>query len=111
MTQLHMTEAEAARDFHAVLEHVRAGVEIVIERDLHPVAVIRTPPRTERSMDEAIAIAEAFEAKLGYSPLPDPDFSRHVQEAIESHREALDPPNWARSACNQPAAGRSNTQG
>ena len=94
MVQLHITEAEAARDFHAVVEQVRAGAEIVIERDLCPVAVIKTPPRKERSMDEAIAIAEAFEAKLGYSPLPDPDFSRDVQEAIDSHREALDPPNW-----------------
>ncbi len=59
MAELHMTESEAAQDFHAVVERVREGVEIVIERDHRPVAVIRTPPSAGRSIDEAIAIAEA----------------------------------------------------
>jgi len=94
MAELHMTESEAARDFHAVVERVREGVEIVIERDHRPVAVIRTPRGAGRSIDEAIAIAEAFEAKLGYSPVPDPDFAKDVQEGIDAHREPLDPPNW-----------------
>jgi len=31
MAQVHMTEAEAARDFHAVLARVREGSEVVIE--------------------------------------------------------------------------------
>jgi hypothetical protein len=47
-----------------------------------------------RSIDEAIAIAEAFESRLGYAPVPDPDFARDVQEAIGAHREPLDPPAW-----------------
>jgi antitoxin (DNA-binding transcriptional repressor) of toxin-antitoxin stability system len=94
MAELHMTEGEAARDFHAVVERVREGVEIVIERDHRPVAVIRTPPSAGRSIDEAIAIAEAFEAKLGYSPVPDKDFAKDVQEGIDAHPEALDPLNW-----------------
>ena len=38
-----MTEAELARDLHAVLERVRQGVEVVIEQDHRPVAVIMTP--------------------------------------------------------------------
>jgi len=32
MLQVHMTEAEAARDFHAVLERVREGAEVVVDR-------------------------------------------------------------------------------
>lgn len=56
--------------------------------------MISTPPSAGRSIDEAIAIAEAFEAKLGYSPVLDPDFAKDVQEGIDSHREALDPPEW-----------------
>jgi antitoxin (DNA-binding transcriptional repressor) of toxin-antitoxin stability system len=91
MAALHMTENEAARDFHAVVERVREGVEIVIERDHRPIAVISTPPGAVRSIDEAIAIAEAFEAKLGYTLVPDPDFAKDVQEGIDAHRE----PQWA----------------
>ena len=94
MAQLHMTEAEAARDFHAVLERVREGAEIVIEQNQRPVAVIRTPPGPGRSLDEAIALAEAFEANLGYAPEPDPDFARDVQEAIDAHRKPMDLPAW-----------------
>jgi antitoxin (DNA-binding transcriptional repressor) of toxin-antitoxin stability system len=99
MAQLRMTEAEAARDFFAVLARVRDGAEVVVERDHHPVAVITAPAESTtvmryRTIDEAIAIAEAFEARLGYAPVPDPDFASDVQEAINAHREPLDPPAW-----------------
>jgi Phage integrase family len=33
MAELHMTEAEVARDFRAVLDRIRNGAEIVVERD------------------------------------------------------------------------------
>jgi antitoxin (DNA-binding transcriptional repressor) of toxin-antitoxin stability system len=94
MAQVHMTEAEAARDFHAVLARVREGAEVVVEQDHTPVAVIKAPQGPGRSIDECIAIAEAFEARLGYAPVPDEDFARDVQEGIDAHREALDPPAW-----------------
>ena len=94
MAQVHMTEAEAARDFHAVLKRVREGAEVVIDRDDRPIAVIRTPQGPGRSLDEAIAIAEAFESHLGYAPLPDADFGRDVQEGIDGQSEPLDPPAW-----------------
>jgi hypothetical protein len=32
MPQLHITEAQAAGDFHGVLARVREGVEIVVEQ-------------------------------------------------------------------------------
>jgi antitoxin (DNA-binding transcriptional repressor) of toxin-antitoxin stability system len=94
MAQVHITEAEAARDFHAVLKRVREGTEVVIDEDDRPVAVIRTLQGPGRSLDEAIAIAEAFESHLGYAPVPDADFARDVQEGIDAHRESLDPPAW-----------------
>ena len=40
---LHITEAELGRDIHAVLAKVRAGVEVIVERDHRPVAIIKTP--------------------------------------------------------------------
>jgi antitoxin (DNA-binding transcriptional repressor) of toxin-antitoxin stability system len=43
MAQVHMTEAEVARDFHEVIAKVQQGVEVVVEQDHRPVAVIRSP--------------------------------------------------------------------
>ena len=41
---LRLTEAELARDIHAVLARVREeGLEVIIEQDNRPVAVIKTP--------------------------------------------------------------------
>jgi antitoxin (DNA-binding transcriptional repressor) of toxin-antitoxin stability system len=91
---VRITEAELARDIHAVLARVQEGVEVIVEQDHRPVAVIKKPQGPGRSLDEAIAIAEAFEAQLGYAPVPDPDFARDVQEFIDAHREPLDPPVW-----------------
>ncbi len=42
---VHMSEAEVAKDFAAVLEKVRQGAEIIVEQDHRPVAVIKTPQR------------------------------------------------------------------
>ncbi len=36
MATVHMSEAEVARDLHAVLAKVQQGVEIVIEQDHRP---------------------------------------------------------------------------
>jgi len=58
MAELHMTEAEVTKDFGAVLEKVRCGVEVIIERDARPVAVIKAPEFRRRSIDECIALAK-----------------------------------------------------
>jgi antitoxin (DNA-binding transcriptional repressor) of toxin-antitoxin stability system len=94
MAQVHMTEAELARDLHAVLEKVQQGVEVVIEQDHRPVAVIKTPQGPGRSIDECIALAKAYERRLGYAPVPDPGFAKDVQAGIDAHREPLNPPSW-----------------
>jgi antitoxin (DNA-binding transcriptional repressor) of toxin-antitoxin stability system len=94
MAQLHMTEAEAARDFHAVLARVREGAEVVVERDHRPVAVIRAPQGPGRPIAECIAIAKAYEERLGYAPIPDADFAKDVGAGIEAHREPLDLSAW-----------------
>ena len=44
MATLRITEAELARDIHAVLAKVQEGVEVIVEQDHRPVAVIRTAP-------------------------------------------------------------------
>ena len=92
---LRLTEAELARDIHAVLARVREeGLEVIVEQDHRPVAVIKTPQGPGRKISECIAIAKAYEENLGYAPVPDADFAADVQAAIDGHREPLNPPAW-----------------
>jgi hypothetical protein len=94
MAQIHMTEAELARDLHAVLERVREGAEVVVEENNQPVAVIRMPRGPGRPIAECIAIARAYEEQLGYAPVIDADFAADVQAAIDAHSEPLDTSAW-----------------
>jgi antitoxin (DNA-binding transcriptional repressor) of toxin-antitoxin stability system len=94
MGTLRITEVELARDIHAVLAKVQEGAEVIVEQDNRPVAVIKTPPGPGRKISECIALAKAYEEKLGYAPIPDPDFAKDVQAAIDAHREPLNPPAW-----------------
>ena len=54
MTSVHMSESEVANDLHAVLAKVQQGVEIVIEQDHRPVAVLRATPRSGRLISEIL---------------------------------------------------------
>jgi len=89
MATIHISEADAARDFPGLLARVRAGAEIVIESDAHPVAVIHLPAPPRRSIEECIAqLPEDSPATI------DEDFARDVEEAVAAHREPLNPPAW-----------------
>ncbi len=91
-----MSEAKVARDLHAVLAQVQEGTEVVIEQDHRPVAVLR--PSTDgspgRKLSECIALARAYEEKLGYAPIPDADFAKDVQAGIDARRDSFEPPEW-----------------
>ena len=52
---IHISDAEAASDFPSLLDRVRAGDEVVIEHDAHPVAVLRSAPA---AMADAVNGAE-----------------------------------------------------
>lgn len=51
---MHISAAEAASDFAALLDHIRAGGEVVIEHDARPVAVLR-PAAPPPSLDKTFA--------------------------------------------------------
>lgn len=91
MATLHMSEAELARDVHDVLAKVRQGVEVVIEQDHRPIAVLKAsePARPGRKLSECIAMAEAYEAKLGYAPIPDEEFAKDVLAGIDARRDSF----------------------
>ncbi len=79
MAVLHITEAELARDVHAVLEKVQNGAEVVIEEHSRPIAVIKLPAQGPgRLIDECIALAEQRERERGYRVTLDPDFAADV---------------------------------
>lgn len=94
MATVHISEAELVRDLHAVLAKVQEGVEVIVELNHRPVAVIKTPRGPGRKISECIALAKAHEEKLGHAPVPDPDFAGDLQAAVDAHREPLDPPSW-----------------
>lgn len=90
MAQVHMSEAELARDLHAVLEKVRQGAEVIVERDATPLAVIKAPEFRGRPIDECIASAKARSSHVTL----DEDFGKDLEDIINSHREPLNPPAW-----------------
>ena len=96
MVTLHISEVDLARDLHSVLAQARQGVEVVIEEDHKPVAVLKAsvaaPPG--RKLRECIELAKEYEANLDVAPVPDTDFARDVQEGINARRDTFDPPAW-----------------
>jgi len=89
MAQVHMTEAELARDVHAALEKVRHGDEVIIEHDHKPVARIMPARGPGRPVAECIAIAEELGSKIP----PDDEFGRDLEEII-ADRKPLDTSQW-----------------
>lgn len=87
---IHISEAEAASDFAAVLARARAGAEIVIE-GREPIVVVRAgearaEPVRGRLLSESIALAKAHAEELGYEPTLDPDFAADLEEIIKSRK-------------------------
>jgi antitoxin (DNA-binding transcriptional repressor) of toxin-antitoxin stability system len=93
MRKIHMSEAEAARDFPALMARVRAGAEVVIENGSLPVAVIHPPVPSRRTLSECIALARQHEEETGESPVLDADFASDVEEIIRN-RQPWAPPPW-----------------
>ena len=90
MGTLRITEAELARDIHAVLAKVQEGAEVIVEQDHRPVAVIRTPLAKGRLLSECIALAEA----RGSTVTLDEGFMNDVEEGIASRSQPWNPPSW-----------------
>jgi antitoxin (DNA-binding transcriptional repressor) of toxin-antitoxin stability system len=90
MATVRITESELARDVHGVLEKVQQGVEIVIEQNHRPVAVIKPSRSQGRMISEIIADLKA----RGSDAMIDDNFARDVEEGIKAHREPWKPPAW-----------------
>jgi antitoxin (DNA-binding transcriptional repressor) of toxin-antitoxin stability system len=112
-TTIHISEADAARDFTALLKRVRDGVEVVIESGTEPVAVLRSPEapisafsaseaRTSndlatgfrpRLLSESIALAKKRAIGRTEEPRMNPEFAAELEEILD-HRKPWSPPAW-----------------
>lgn len=95
MEVIHVSEAEAVRDFPGLLARVREGAEVVIESDARAVAVVR-PPGDEfrpRLLSESIALTKRHAEELGYEPVMDAGFAADLEEIIKN-RGKWNPPSW-----------------
>jgi antitoxin (DNA-binding transcriptional repressor) of toxin-antitoxin stability system len=87
---VRITEAELARDIHAVLAKVQEGVEVIVEQNHRAVAVIKTPHSTGRLLSESIAMAES----RGSTVTLDEGFMKDVEDGIASRSQPWSPPAW-----------------
>ena len=90
MGTLRITEAELVRDIHAILAKVQQGVEVVVEQNNRPVAVIRPSQPVGRMISEVIADLKA----RGSAAVMDDDFAHDIEEGIKAQRQPWNPPSW-----------------
>jgi antitoxin (DNA-binding transcriptional repressor) of toxin-antitoxin stability system len=90
MGTVHITEAELARDLHDILAKVQQGVEVVVEQDHCPVAVLRPLNRSGR------IVSDTREARQHNSAVTlDEDFGKDL-EAIIASPQAMGSASWDR---------------
>lgn len=87
---VRITEGEVARDPHAVLARVQAGLEVIVEQDHRPVAVIKPSSPAGRSISEVVSQLKA----RGSTAILDDDFARDIEEGIKAQRQPWNPPSW-----------------
>ena len=90
MSTVRITESELARNVHGVLEKVRQGVEVVVEEDHRPVAVIKASKLAGRLSSEVLADLNARDS----TAIIDDAFAHDIEEGIRAHREPWNPPSW-----------------
>jgi antitoxin (DNA-binding transcriptional repressor) of toxin-antitoxin stability system len=86
---IHISELEAANEFATLLTRVRAGAEVVIEKDKRPIAVLHSAEPVRRTISECIALLPEDSAAT-----IDADFPKDVEAAVASLSEPLNPPAW-----------------
>jgi antitoxin (DNA-binding transcriptional repressor) of toxin-antitoxin stability system len=92
-TVIHVADNDPAVDLPKLLEHVRAGAEVVIEHDARPVAILQAAEPKPRTLSEAIALAKLHEEESGRAPTVDSNFADDMQKVIND-RKPWNPPAW-----------------
>ncbi len=90
MATVNMSEAEVASDLHAVLARVQQGVDVVIEQDHQPVAILRAQQRSGRPITEILREANERNSTVTL----DEDFGKDLEATVASHQKPWTPPAW-----------------
>lgn len=90
MGTVRITEGELARDLHAVLAKVQQGLEVVIEQDHRPVAILRPPHRSGRPVSEILRDARQRNSTV----MLDEGFGADMEAIIASQQQPWNPPSW-----------------
>lgn len=89
MATIHIPEAEAARDFVALMARVRAGAEMVIEGEESPAVFLHAAEeRPLRRLSESLRLAK----ERGSAVTLDGGFGKDFEAVVNSHPEPLDNP-------------------
>jgi antitoxin (DNA-binding transcriptional repressor) of toxin-antitoxin stability system len=89
MAVIHISAADASRDFPALLARARAGAEIVIEDNDSPAVILRlSAERSVRLLSESLRLAKEH----GSNSTLDGGFARDLEDAINGHPEPLGNP-------------------
>jgi len=78
-----MTEEKLARDLHAVLAKVQAGLEVIVERNDRSIAVIKPANRGGRMISEVVSELKA----RGSAAVLDDAFAHDIEEGFKSQRQ------------------------
>jgi antitoxin (DNA-binding transcriptional repressor) of toxin-antitoxin stability system len=91
MTTIHISEADACRDFAGLLARVRAGTEVIIEEAAAPPVLLRTAIEPSlRRLSESLRLAREH----GSTVTLDGSFARDLEAVVNRHPEPLGDP-WA----------------
>lgn len=80
MAVIHITEAEAARDFAGIMARVRAGEEVRIGNDISILQAHKTD-KPKKTLSEAIRLAEERQSTVTL----DDQFARDLEIVISNH--------------------------
>ena len=94
MAAIHISEAEAIRDFPGLLARAHQGEEIVIEKESAPAIVLRKAAEPKgRLLSKSIRLAERRSEEFGHAPAMDPEFAADMNEIIRN-RKSRDTSAW-----------------
>ena len=94
MATVHIPEAETARDLPGLLARVRAGEEIVIEKEASPPVLLRVAVELRgRLLSESIVLAETHAREMGFEQVMDLEFADDLEEIIRN-RKPRDTSAW-----------------
>jgi antitoxin (DNA-binding transcriptional repressor) of toxin-antitoxin stability system len=90
MSTVRISESELAGDVHGVLEKVQQGIEVIVEQNHRPVAVIKASKPAGRLLTDVLADLKA----RGSTAVIDDEFASDIQDGINAYRESWHPPSW-----------------